>query len=58
MEALKHSTRGKSNNQIHLFRIDSAYMRQAVYSTARIGIFLNLTEYIKEKNGGKKASFF
>lgn len=32
--------------------IDSAYMRQAVYTTARFGIFLNLTEYVKQKNGG------
>jgi hypothetical protein len=27
--------------------IDSALMRQAVYTTARFGIFLNYTDYLK-----------
>ena len=37
--------------------IDSAYMRQAVYSTARIGLFYNITEYMKQRNGGSKPTF-
>jgi hypothetical protein len=33
--------------------IDSAYMRQAVYTTARFGLFLNFSDYVKnQKNGG------
>lgn len=28
--------------------IDSALMRQAVYTTARFGIFLNLSDYMKQ----------
>ena len=33
-------------------------MRQAVYTTARFGIFLNLSDYVKQqKNGGKNLSF-
>jgi solute carrier family 25 oxoglutarate transporter 11 len=32
-------------------------MRQAVYTTARFGIFLNLTDYVKQKNGGNKPTF-
>ena len=32
-------------------------MRQAVYTTARFGIFLNLSEYVKQKNQGVKPSF-
>lgn len=27
--------------------IDSAYMRQAVYTTARFGLFLNFSDYVK-----------
>ena len=45
------------SHSLYKFRIDSAYMRQAVYTTARFGIFLNLTEYVKQKNDGKKPSF-
>jgi solute carrier family 25 oxoglutarate transporter 11 len=32
-------------------------MRQAVYTTARFGIFLNLSDYLKRKNGGENLSF-
>lgn len=32
-------------------------MRQAVYTTARFGIFLSLSDYLREKNGGKNLSF-
>lgn len=38
--------------------IDSAYMRQAVYTTARFGLFLNLSDYVKQnKNGGNNLTF-
>mmetsp|Transcript_33210 Transcript_33210/g.50909 ORF Transcript_33210/g.50909 Transcript_33210/m.50909 type:complete len:267 (-) Transcript_33210:30-830(-) len=37
--------------------IDSAYFRQAVYTTARFGIFLNLSDYLKRKNGGANLAF-
>ncbi len=33
--------------------IDSAILRQVVYGTLRLGIFFNLSEYYKKKNGGK-----
>jgi len=37
---------------------DAAIMRQAFYTTARFGIFLNLSDYIKhKKNGGENLSF-
>ena len=32
--------------------IDSALLRQAIYGTARLGIYFNLAASIKEKNGG------
>lgn len=32
-------------------------MRQAVYASARLGIYFNLTEHLKEKNQGKDLSF-
>ena len=33
-------------------------MRQAFYTTARFGIFLNLSDYVKhQKNGGENLSF-
>lgn len=32
-------------------------MRQAVYTTARFGIFLNLSDYLREQNNGKNLSF-
>lgn len=32
-------------------------MRQAVYTTARFGIFNNLSDYLKAKNGGANLSF-
>ena len=40
-----------------LFRLDSALLRQVVYGTLRLGIYFNLTEWIKEnKNGGANLS--
>ena len=37
--------------------IDSALLRQAVYATLRLGIYFNLTEYVKESvNGGQNLS--
>ena len=36
--------------------IDSAILRQVVYGTLRLGIFFNLSEYFKQKNGGKNLS--
>lgn len=37
--------------------LDSALLRQVVYGTLRLGIYFNLTEYIKtEKNGGENLS--
>ena len=37
--------------------MDSALLRQVVYGTLRLGIYFNLTEYIKnEKNGGANLS--
>ena len=39
--------------------LDAALMRQIFYTTARFGIFLNLTDYIKrEKNNGQNLSLF
>lgn len=36
------------------FRIDAALLRQVVYGTLRLGIYFNLTEYIKvERNKGE-----
>jgi solute carrier family 25 oxoglutarate transporter 11 len=32
-------------------------MRQAFYTTARFGIFLNMQDYLKRKNGGSNLSF-
>ncbi len=35
-------------------RIDAALLRQAIYATLRLGIYFNLSDYIKESvNGGK-----
>lgn len=31
---------------------DAALMRQAFYTTTRFGVFLNLNEWLKERNGG------
>jgi solute carrier family 25 oxoglutarate transporter 11 len=36
--------------------IDSAILRQVVYGTLRLGLFFNLSEYFKQKNGGKNMS--
>lgn len=36
--------------------IDSAILRQVVYGTLRLGIFFNMTESMKKKNGGKNIS--
>ena len=38
--------------------LDSAILRQVVYGTLRLGIFFNLTESYKKKNGGKNISAF
>lgn len=38
--------------------LDSALLRQAVYASARLGIYFNLTAYLKEKNQGKELGFF
>ena len=32
-------------------------MRQAIYTTSRFGIFLNLQDYLKKKNNGNNLSF-
>jgi solute carrier family 25 oxoglutarate transporter 11 len=32
--------------------IDSALMRQAVYATARLGLYFTFTDMIKERNDG------
>jgi len=37
--------------------IDSALMRQAVYTTSRFGLFLNISDYLRRKNGGENLSF-
>ena len=31
----------------------AAMLRQIVYTTARMGLFYNLSDYYREKNGGK-----
>lgn len=36
--------------------LDSALLRQVVYGTLRLGIFFNMTESMKKKNGGKNIS--
>lgn len=38
--------------------LDSAILRQVVYGTLRLGIFFNMTEDMKKKNGGKNLSAF
>jgi len=59
---LKHSTKGNIKEGVFknvCFRIDAALLRQAVYATLRLGIYFNLSEYIKnEKNQGKNLSAF
>jgi hypothetical protein len=47
-EELKLSTEGINILFSH-FSIDSALLRQAVYATLRLGIYFNLSDYIKEK---------
>jgi len=34
------------------YSYDSALARQAFYTTSRFGVFLNLSEHLKAKNGG------
>jgi solute carrier family 25 oxoglutarate transporter 11 len=34
--------------------LDSALLRQAVYTSTRLGIFYNIKDYIKKHNGGKE----
>jgi len=37
--------------------IDAALLRQVVYGTLRLGIYFNMTEWVKvEKNGGENLS--
>jgi solute carrier family 25 oxoglutarate transporter 11 len=38
--------------------IDSALARQLFYTTTRLGIFKNLTEWVKERNKGQAMTFF
>ncbi len=39
--------------------LDSALLRQAVYATLRLGIYFNMSDYVKENiNGGKNLSTF
>jgi solute carrier family 25 oxoglutarate transporter 11 len=39
--------------------IDSALLRQAVYATLRIGLYLNMTDYVKNKiNKGENISAY
>ena len=37
-------------------RIDSALLRQAVYTTLRLGIFFSLNDMIKQRKGSDKLS--
>jgi solute carrier family 25 oxoglutarate transporter 11 len=37
--------------------LDSALMRQIIYTTARFGIFFNLVDYVKYGQGGQNLSF-
>lgn len=37
-------------------RIDSALLRQAVYTTLRLGIFFTMTDYMKNRKGGQALS--
>jgi solute carrier family 25 oxoglutarate transporter 11 len=52
-QALKASTEGRSTSDN---RLDSALMRQAIYTTARFGIFLNMQDYLKSRQEGKNLS--
>ena len=36
--------------------IDSAILRQCFYGTARLGIYFNLSQYLKHQNGGENLS--
>ena len=57
MEESVDSIRGKEQLYSDYFdRLDSALMRQAVYTTARFGLFLNFQDYLKKKNGGENLS--
>ena len=38
--------------------IDSAILRQMIYGTARLGIYFNLSQRLKEKNGGNPLTTF
>ena len=57
-----HSTKGKAAKSDRLtnfqFSIDSALLRQAVYGTARLGIYFNLSESAKKSNNGGNLSTF
>lgn len=55
-EELRASTRGK-HGELNVYSIDSALLRQAIYATLRLGIYFNLSDYIKEHvNGGANLS--
>lgn len=50
---LKLSTRGNYLLCYPLYSLDSALLRQAIYATLRLGIYFNLSDYIKNDiNGG------
>jgi hypothetical protein len=38
--------------------IDAALLSQAVYATLRLGIYFNLTAYIRKQNNGENLSAF
>jgi len=38
--------------------LDSALLRQAVYTSTRLGLFYNITDHLIKKNNGKKPSVF
>ena len=48
----------KENSFGALYRgLDSALLRQVLYTTTRFGIFYSLSDYFKKKNNGKDSSF-
>jgi len=53
LEVLRNSTKGKEDishsNAIYIYSLDAALLRQVVYGTLRLGIYYNLTEWMKVK---------
>jgi len=37
--------------------LDSALLRQAVYASARLGLYFNFSEFLRKKNNGENLSF-